>query len=178
MRLLVILAPLVLSGCATTHITATPEPPPTLAALETLLRGETVTLVLLNETEISDARLDALGPDSTRLLVDSASVSVATAEVDEVRYLSANHRTRRRQCIQHGAAPGVLTMALIAVTAGSDDETAGFWPIFLAMGACTAAGGAGFGALIGPSLAPTQTIPIAPLSQYADAPRGGVGIRP
>lgn len=165
------------SGCATSP---PPAPAPTLAALDAQLARRTVTVVRLDGTVEEPFRLTSLTADFVRGVrgtIDPRSVAIPTVGVREIRYEGEADLTRGAAYGVAGVLPGLVCVGLGLNIAGDDvspAEATGA-DLLVATGVAASMLGLGLGVAAG-ARPPTVVVRIAPLSQFSDAPRGGVRV--
>ena len=168
----------VLAGCASAP---PPTPAPTLAALDTRLFGETVTVVRLDGSVTEPFRLLRLTGEFVRGdsgVIDRRTVAIPTASVREIRLAGRPDVARGAAYGVAGALPGSVSIGIgFAIRPdGPDEGSTTASDILIGAGVATAMLGIGLGVAAGAKPEPV-VFRIAPLSRFADAPREGVGLR-
>lgn len=172
-----------LSGCAASRPEAAPEAPRTLAEIDSIVRGGPAQVVLLDGYFVDLDRVIRVASDTIRGRREGVDLAVATEEVQLLR-VPGDEEAAPSSC---GTAAlcafpaGVLTL-LLATDPEDGDFVEGktIAPCAAVAAAGCAIAGAGLSGAFSAGPPPTldRVLVIAPLSQFEDAPRGGVGIRP
>lgn len=185
MRSLVLLVLALLAGCAPEPLLV-PTTPRYLADVDEAVRGLPGEAVLTDGTRVSLARFLQVGPDSLVGSRDPSGAVRVAIPLADVHSLRVRHDTQRADrtalCTMVAAAPAAVYSAAscAAWQSGessycvSNDDYRTF--AYTLAGVAVGCGAVGY-LVGGATRAPLTTIPIAPLSQFADAPRGGVGLR-
>lgn len=175
--LLLSLLALALAGCAASS--PSPEPPRTLAEVDALAKGHTAEVVLLSGETLVLERILLVGPDSLRGWTDPTQplLAVDLQEVDRIEIEGEGPPSvQGAVCTLIGAVPGTVMAVLLPARLDASS--------YVSEGECrsyglgVAAAGAACGAFAGSRVPPPPAVVrIAPLSQFEDAPREGVGLR-
>lgn len=192
MRLLLLAtAALLGAGCGTARLSV-PEPQPhafaTLALVSAHARGRAAELVLGDEPPRALDLVSIVGPDSVRGVAKGLPVAVATADVIAIRLAGAPHvgGAAPREGCSTGAyvAVGCATPFLVGAIAAQAESNNPFFgnieeAVVPLLVGTVVVGVFAYGAtdvLTPRSPSYVEAVQIAPLSQFADAPRVGVGL--
>lgn len=163
-----------LAGCAASRPGTNALP--TLADLDRAFAGEAATVVLLDSSRFDLRLVEQIGPDSIAgVREDDQQVALSLGNVAWLEIPGTLGRSRRGTCLALSATP--LGCAAYAASGEAGAYVEPDDPQLCALGAVTyTAACVGLALLVTDPPRPV-VIPIAPLSQFEDAPRQGVGLR-
>jgi hypothetical protein len=182
MRLLLFLALVLLTGCAsssgpagsaTAPRAASVSPSPALNAVNDRIGDTPVTLTLTDGKRHREARFVVVGDERTTfVLLRKGPQSVETARVDRVERRVGGGRSVGAKI---GAAPGMILMGLsllVGVSGDGFEEVVGY--AYAGVGFGAAAIGALFGSVVGHAVSPgeIEVLYQGPIDRYLNAPEG------